>query len=67
MALLAVWARVPDLVGGTGDLFLNHTQFPDPQLFEVPALRKEAVAFQLGLRAIVQLDWSFQLSVVVAA
>ena len=33
----------------------------------VPALRKQAVALQLGLRAVVQLDWSFQLSVVVAA
>ena len=89
MALFAVWSRVPDPVGGTRDLFLNHTQFPNPQLFEVriceqkqnnisylgksvafvlrgrdeqaeafdkdlvPALRKQAVALQLGLRAIV--------------
>ena len=33
----------------------------------VPSLGEQAVAFQLGLRAVVKLDWSFELSVVVAA
>ena len=33
----------------------------------VPSLRKQAGALQLGLRAVVELDWSFELPVVVAA
>ena len=54
--------RVLFLCSGGGD---EQAEAFDEDL--VPSLRKQAVALQLGLGAVVKLDWSFQLSVVVAA